>query len=112
MIDTAMFYGQSVYAFVGSGFADQYAAMPSIHVGWAVLIGVAMVTCSRSRWRWIGPVHAAFTVFVVVATANHYWADGAAAIVLLAIAWWLAARLRDVTARLPLPAQIQQGAFS
>jgi len=35
LVDTAMLYGQSVYAYVGSGFADEYAALPSIHVGWA-----------------------------------------------------------------------------
>ena len=36
-VDTALRYGQSVYGAVGSGFADQLSAMPSVHVGWAVL---------------------------------------------------------------------------
>lgn len=84
LVDTAQVYGQSVYAAFGSGLADEYAAMPSIHVGWAVLISIAIVRCSPSRWRWLGLLHGGLTIFVVVATANHYWLDGVAAVALLA----------------------------
>jgi hypothetical protein len=114
LVDTAALYGQSVYAVIGSGLADQYAAMPSIHVGWAVLISFAVVSASPSRWRWLAALYGPLTIFVVVATANHYWLDGIAACALLVPAWFMAKgadRLRD---RLPRaePAQIQQGAFS
>ncbi|HVS66942.1 MAG TPA: phosphatase PAP2 family protein [Mycobacteriales bacterium] len=100
LIDTAQLYGQSVYAAFGSGIADEYAAMPSIHVGWAVLISVAIVTCSPSRWRWLGLLHGLLTIFVVVATANHYWLDGVAAVALLAPAYLIARLLQRVGARL------------
>jgi hypothetical protein len=93
LVDTAARYGQSVYDFVGSGLADQYAAMPSIHVGWALLIAAACWTCTTGWWRVIGVTHGVATTFVVVATANHYWLDGVAAAVLLVLAWWLQARL-------------------
>lgn len=96
LVDTAMVYGQSVYAFVGSNLADQFAAMPSIHVGWALLIAVACFSCSRSPWRWIGVAHGALTVFVVVATANHYWFDGLAAAAVLALAWLMQRALAPV----------------
>lgn len=99
LIDTAAAYGQSVYAAFGSGIADEYAAMPSIHVGWAVLISLAVVTCSPSRWRWLGLLHGSLTIFVVVATANHYWLDGIAACVLLAPAWLIALALERVRVR-------------
>jgi len=89
LVDTAQLYGQSVYDAFGS-LADQYAAMPSIHVGWAVLISVVIVACSPSRWRWLGLLHGLLTVFVVVATANHYWLDGVAAVALLAPAFLIA----------------------
>jgi hypothetical protein len=119
MVDTAMVYGQSVYT-VFSNIADQYAAMPSIHVGWAVLISISIVKCSPSRWRWLGLLHGAITIFVVVATANHYWADGIVACALLVPAYYIAkgidllvARVADRAQRkLAAPAQIQQGAFS
>lgn len=119
LVDTAALYGQSVYATIGSGIADQYAAMPSIHVGWAVLISFAVVMCSTSRWRWSALSHGVLTVFVVVATANHYWLDGIAACALLVIAWFIARAIERLRlgARAPAeanpePAQIQQGAFS
>ena len=114
MIDTAAVYGQSVYAVIGSSIADQYAAMPSIHVGWAVLISIAVVQVSPSRWRWLAGLHGATTVFVVVATANHYWLDGIAAVGLLVPAWVGATAVERLRGRLraPEPVQIQQGAFS
>jgi hypothetical protein len=114
LVDTAAAYGQSVYATFGSGIADQYAAMPSIHVGWAVLISCAVVSCSPSRWRWLAVVHGVLTIFVVVATANHYWLDGIAACALLVPAWFMAQAVERRRVRLPTvePAQIQQGAFS
>jgi hypothetical protein len=92
LVDTAMVYGQSVYAAFGD-IADQYAALPSIHVGWALLIGVAAVSVSTSPWRWLGPLHAVLTMFVVVATANHYWFDGFTAAAVLAIAWVIQSQL-------------------
>jgi PAP2 superfamily len=113
LVDTAAVYGQSVYATFGD-IADQYAAMPSIHVGWAVLIAFAVVSCSTSPWRWLIVAHAVLTVFVVVATANHYWMDGIVACALLVIAWFIATAVERVRRPVPRaePAQIQQGAFS
>jgi hypothetical protein len=83
LVDTAMVYGQSVYGSVGGFEADQLSAMPSVHVGWAVLIAVCTYRVGSSRWRYLGIVHAVATVFVVVATGNHYWADGIVAAVLM-----------------------------
>lgn len=80
-VDTAAQYGQSVYSL---GIApDQLSAMPSVHVGWAVLIGWAVVQISTSRWRWLALLHPILTTFVVAATANHFWLDGAVAVVIL-----------------------------
>jgi hypothetical protein len=82
-IDTAARYGQSVYRGVAAG--DQLAAMPSVHVAWAVLIALAVVRISSSRWRWLVLAHPLVTCFVIVATANHFWLDGVVAIVVLAL---------------------------
>jgi hypothetical protein len=83
MVDTAMKYGQSVYGSMGGFQADQLSAMPSVHVGWAVLIAVCTYRVGESRWRYLGTAHAVATVLVVVATGNHYWADGIVAAALL-----------------------------
>ncbi|HVM64462.1 MAG TPA: phosphatase PAP2 family protein [Acidimicrobiales bacterium] len=84
-LDTALKYGQSVYGSGGLKIAPQLAAMPSVHVGWAVLIAVAVVMVSPSRWRWLVLAHPALTAFVVVATANHWWMDGIVAAALLPV---------------------------
>jgi hypothetical protein len=84
-VDTGLAYHQSVYD--GRGF-DQLSAMPSVHVAWAVLVGYYVWRIGAPRWRLVGPAHAALTLFVVVATANHWWLDGVAAVaVLVACAW-------------------------
>ena len=82
-VDTALRYHESVYAPGGIGDATQLAAMPSVHVAWALFIAVAVVAVSTSRWRWLIVLHPAATVFAVVATANHWWLDGITAGALL-----------------------------
>ncbi|MEO7261545.1 MAG: phosphatase PAP2 family protein [Jatrophihabitantaceae bacterium] len=83
-VDTAARYGQSVYNLSGVS-VDQLAAMPSVHVGWALLIAWAVLRVSASRHRWWMLAHPVLTVFVVAATANHFWLDGIVAAVLLAL---------------------------
>ena len=61
-VDTAVRYGPRVYDAAGFSQPGQLAAMPSMHVAWAMLIAIATFTVSRSRWRWLGPTHAALTV--------------------------------------------------
>ena len=94
-VDTALRYGQSVYGPFGSGLANQLSAMPSVHVGWAVLIAFMVVTVSRSRWRWLVLAHPVLTMLVVVVTANHFWLDGIVAAGLLAVAVVVERPLRD-----------------
>jgi hypothetical protein len=82
-VDTAVLYGQSVYGRGGLKIAPQLAAMPSVHVAWAVLIAVAVIATSSSRYRWWILLHPTITTLAVVATANHWWLDGVVAAALL-----------------------------
>jgi hypothetical protein len=82
-VDTGALLGQSVYGpNAESGIANQFAAMPSLHVGWALMVAVFMIRATRSRWRWLWIAHPIITFTVVVVTANHYWSDGLVAIAL------------------------------
>jgi hypothetical protein len=84
--DTAAAYGPSAYAGSAAHVANQYAAMPSLHIGWALLIAV-VVTKTGPRWLSILTIaHAVITTGVVILTANHWWTDGIIAAALLVVA--------------------------
>jgi PAP2 superfamily len=83
MVDTAVLYHQSVYAAQAGFNADELSAMPSVHVGWAVLVAVAVIGTARTKWRWLALLYPALTTLAVVVTANHFWLDGVVAVVLL-----------------------------
>ena len=52
-LDTMAVFGPSAYGDSTATIANQFAAMPSLHVGWALLIAVVVVRTTSSRWRWI-----------------------------------------------------------
>ena len=85
MVDTAVQYGQSVYSWGGGFDADEFSAMPSVHVGWALIVAIAVITVSRRRWRWLAAAYPVLTLLVVVVTANHFWLDGIAAALLVVL---------------------------
>ena len=85
-IDTMSTFGPNAYAGTSGALANQFAAMPSLHIGWAALIAYVIY---RTGPRWLALVaatHLAITVLVVVVTANHYWLDGVVALILLTAA--------------------------
>lgn len=62
--------------------SNQYAAMPSMHVGWALWSGVMLARYADKRWLWaLGVSYPVVTFVVVVATANHFVLDAVVAAV-------------------------------
>lgn len=98
-VDLSDKHGFAVYGDVGSGVSDQFAAMPSIHVGWAAVVALGVFAVSTSRWRWVIVLHLPLTIFVVAATGHHWWLDGAVAIALLVISLQLDSYVRRAAAR-------------
>ena len=84
-VDLSTRYGMSLYGPVGTGVSDQFAAMPSIHVGWAAVVSFGVMAATTSRRRWPIALHVWVTLVVVSATGNHWWMDGIVAIVLLLV---------------------------
>jgi len=103
VLDTPALYGQSVYGPIGKGVADQLSAMPSVHVGWAVLIAVVAWRISTSRGRWIAVFHAAATFTFVATTGNHYWLDGIVSIAILLVIFEVQRRVRRSREQAPEP---------
>ena len=81
----------TMHAYLGYGyqaqstraFVNPYAAMPSLHFGWDLLLGVGIVWASwRQPWMWItlpiGIFLPVSQIPAITATANHFFLDAAA----------------------------------
>ena len=83
-VDTLQVYGPSIYTKdTNQSVANQFAAMPSLHFGWALLIALMFVRIKGGRWSWLALAHPLITLLAIVVTANHYIADAAVALVLV-----------------------------
>jgi hypothetical protein len=83
-VDTLQVYGPRIYTEdTNQSVANQFAAMPSLHFGWALLVALMFIRIKRTRLAWLALVHPAVTLLAIVATANHYLADAAIAGVLV-----------------------------
>lgn len=96
-----------------SGVTNQFAAMPSLHVGWALWCGVLLWRYGRSRaTRAAGIAYPLITTVVVLGTANHYLLDAVAGALVLGVGVLLTGPLLRAFDRLVelLPARIRAGA--
>jgi hypothetical protein len=64
--------------------SNQYAAMPSMHIGWSLWCGLTIFALASVPWvRVLGLLYPAATLLVIVATANHFWLDAVGGILCL-----------------------------
>ncbi len=72
---------------------NPFAAVPSLHFGYALIVGVALATLASSRVvRVLGALYPLAMLLVIVATGNHFVFDAAAGGLVVLVAW-LVARL-------------------
>jgi len=109
LVDTAVRYHESVYSNTAGFDPDQLSAMPSVHVGWALLVAVAVITTARSRWRWLAVLYPCLTTLVVIVTANHFWLDGIVAAAILALVLGVQAVIRWMLLRAKRAADSSDG---
>lgn len=56
--------------------SNQYAAMPSMHIGWSLWCGITIATLARPLWvKILGMLYPLLTLTVIVSTGNHFWLD-------------------------------------
>ncbi|WP_051950613.1 phosphatase PAP2 family protein [Actinacidiphila yeochonensis] len=68
-----------------SQVSNQYAAMPSMHIGWSLWCAFTVISLSGRLWvRVLAGAYPAVTLVVIVATGNHFWADAVGGAVCLA----------------------------
>ena len=100
-VDTRRALGPSIYDDdPRRSVSNQFAAMPSLHFGWALMLAVGFVAITRTRRSIVVVAHPAITLLAILATGNHYWLDAAfaalvALVVGVAVAVWLAHRPRS-----------------
>ena len=87
-VDTLAVYAGKVSSSGGMAGANQFAAMPSMHIGWSV-IAACWLAVALPRWRLgaiLGVVHVVLMSLAVMATGNHYWLDIAGGLAVFAAA--------------------------
>lgn len=71
--------------------SNQYAAMPSMHIGWSLWCGITIVTLAKHQWaRVLGALYPVVTLLVIVSTGNHFWMDAVGGALCLAIGYGVA----------------------
>jgi membrane-associated phospholipid phosphatase len=75
-VDTMRRGGMDLDDSLVAALYNPFAAMPSLHVTWALLNGGALVRCARARWlRVFGVLWPVVMSLIVLMTANHYLLD-------------------------------------
>ncbi len=76
---------------------NQFAAMPSLHIGWSLWCAIAIFYCAKRTWvRVLGVLYPICTLMVIVGTANHFIIDAVGGVAVVAggfgIQWLMSGR--------------------
>jgi hypothetical protein len=97
LVDTVTQYSSAYRVLQPPAFVNQYAAMPSLHVGWDLLMGIAVFAYARVRAvRLVGLLLPVLMVAAVVLTANHYVVDAAVGAGLVTVSLLAVRRLESL----------------
>ncbi len=69
-----------------TSISNQYAAMPSLHIGWSTWCALAVWPLLTRRWtKALVLLYPTATLFCIVVTANHFWMDGVGGLIVFAL---------------------------
>lgn len=90
--DTLATYG-GLWNFGSSAMAhisNQFAAMPSLHIGWSTWCAAALIPRLKHTWKKIAiALYPIATLFCILVTGNHYWLDALGGLVSLGLGIWI-----------------------
>jgi len=93
-IDTVTERSNSYRVLQPPGLVNKYAAMPSLHFGWNLLVGVVIYQVARTRlaelYSIVGPI---LMAIAVVVTANHFIIDAVVGGAVALVGYMLARRI-------------------
>jgi hypothetical protein len=94
LVDTVLERSHSYRTLQPSALTNQYAAMPSLHFGWNLLVGIVLFAAFATlAVRVFAVLMPAAMAFAVVATANHYVLDVFVALLVVLVGLAVALRL-------------------
>ncbi|HWV23239.1 MAG TPA: phosphatase PAP2 family protein [Thermomicrobiales bacterium] len=93
-VDTVTLHSRAYRVLQPPAFTNQYAAMPSLHVGWNLLMGIAIFRNTRNRfWRTFAVLMPLAMYLATILTANHLIVDGIAGSLITVAALMVAFRI-------------------
>jgi hypothetical protein len=105
-VDTLQAYG-GLWSFDSGtmkSISNQYAAMPSLHIAWALWCALVIVPRVRRWWvKGLALLYPVATLLAVVVTGNHYWLDAVGGAVTLGAGYVVARFVTRRTTRSSLP---------
>ncbi|MCW2607211.1 MAG: phosphatase family protein, partial [Frankiales bacterium] len=100
LVDTITEQSGSYRVLQPPAFVNQYAAMPSLHVGWDLCVGMALVAAASTlTFRTMGRLMPVVMAAATVITANHYVLDVVVGVAFGLAGWAVALRLEARRAR-------------
>ncbi|MBK5334254.1 MAG: phosphatase PAP2 family protein [Ilumatobacteraceae bacterium] len=95
----------SYHSSAAKAIANPFAAMPSLHFGWALWCGTLLWSFARHPIvRTLSVIYPILTLLAIVVTANHYWLDAAGGAVIFLTASQVLGMLRRRASRKAQPA--------
>ncbi len=106
--DINFLHGVRSAIFENGLLANPYAAMPSLHFGYALFIGIMLYSLARTRWvRYLGFVYAVVVLVTIVATGNHFIVDAVGGALVVLAAWVFAVNVQP-SAATPSPVTVRE----
>lgn len=70
-------------------FYNAFAAMPSLHFGWALLLGIVYWTTGPGWLKFLGVIFPAITLAAIISTGNHYLEDAVVGALVIVVSTWM-----------------------
>ena len=97
--DINFLHGIRTHIFEDGMLANPFAAMPSLHFGYALFLGLMLYTLAHGRWtRYLGFVYAFVVLVAIISTGNHFIIDAVAGALVVLAAWAFAVNVQPSAA--------------
>jgi hypothetical protein len=103
-VDTVVNQYEESRPLTPSWFVNEYAAFPSMHIGWNMLVGIALWMATKNPFVRAFAVMMPLMMFLdIVLTANHYFIDAFAGVIVMGIGLGIAVVGRMAATRIVSP---------